>query len=85
MAIQSLEIQEFLMWFTKTQIFEVFISQKSAPNAQFGLIFDEAIKENKNSVMNTNIEMNQKIKTVKQISIRHCSLVTSEIKVSVAS
>jgi hypothetical protein len=60
-----------LIWFTKTQLFEVFITQKSTPNVHFGLIFDEAVEkwEAKRAAKNSNnVENSTKVKTVRQIS-----------------
>ncbi len=66
-------ISEFLRWFTKTQLFEIFIANKSNQNTTYGIIFEDAIKEwkksqhdqsERNSLNDTSI----KFKKIKQIS-----------------
>lgn len=60
-------MKEFLEMFANSQLFEVFISKKLTPGAKFGLMFDEAIRQdqiqNKQNLCNS-----PKTTTVKQLS-----------------
>ena len=42
-AASNKDLEEFLEWFTSTQLFEVFITKKLNPNLKFSIMFDEAI------------------------------------------
>jgi hypothetical protein len=72
-AIKNPQISEFLRWFTKTQLFEMFIANKCNQNLTYGVIFEDAIKEWKktqyeHSEKNSLNESSTKLKKIKQIS-----------------
>ena len=57
--------------FTKTQLFDVFITKKLALGNKFALTFDEAIKEENNLSLLKQINNNNSPKlTIKQLSKR---------------
>lgn len=63
-------MRKFLDAFTKTQLFEVFIGKKLTPGVKFGLMFDEAIRQeeicyNRHSV----VVSSPKAITIRQLSI----------------
>ena len=41
----NLEIRNFLIWFVRTQMFEIFIAKKLDPYQKFAQMFDEAVKD----------------------------------------
>ena len=65
------ELKSFLEIFTKTQLFEVFLTKKLTPNLNFGAMFDEAIREDQSqSSLNLTkpVSNSPKIKKIKQLS-----------------
>jgi hypothetical protein len=73
-AVKNPQICEFLRWFTKTQLFEIFIANKCLQNMTYGIIFEDAIREwkksqhdqcERNSLFN---DSSLKFKKIKQIS-----------------
>ncbi|RNA39384.1 suppression of tumorigenicity 5 -like [Brachionus plicatilis] len=63
-ASNNSEIRNFLINFTQSQLFEVFISKKMQSGLNFGLMFDEAIKQE-------NAQRNKLLTTPKTLPIKH--------------
>jgi hypothetical protein len=63
-------MKSFLEIFTKTQLFEVFLTKKLTPNLNFGAMFDEAIREDQcqNEQRSKPLTNSPKIKKIKQLS-----------------
>lgn len=56
--------------FTKTQLFEVFVTKKLTPGLKFGLMFDEAIKDDQaqNAISSSKAHSSSPKVTIKQLS-----------------
>lgn len=65
------EMRDFLEMFVNSQLFEVFISKKLTPGAKFGLMFDEAIRQDQIQNLQ-NPSSSPKVTTIKQLSNLLC-------------
>ena len=65
----NLEIRQFLDWFVKTQLFEVFLTKKSNPEQKFAQMFEASIQET-NGTIQTSFKLNpvSKIQKTKNLS-----------------